>query len=79
MKNKIRVFLGTGVAIAALLIIAVPAGASAATYAFVNTNDEVRLVIANDPTTAIATAVNRTLHSGVILLSSPNDYNIVDN
>jgi hypothetical protein len=79
MKNKIKVFLGTGVAIATLLIISAPLAAFAETYAFVDTNGDVKMVVANNPTTAIATAVNRTTHSGVILLSNPNDYDIVDN
>jgi len=79
MKNKIKVFLGTGVAIATLLIIGVPLPAFAETYAYVDKNGEVKMVIASNPTLAIATAVNRAVHSGVILLSNPGDYNIVDN
>lgn len=79
MKNKIKVFLGTGVAIATLLIIGAPLSAFAATYAYVDTNGEVKMVIASNPTIAIDTAPNRAVHSGVILLSSPNDYDIVDN
>ncbi len=79
MKNKIKVFLGTGVAIATLLIISAPLSAFAETYAYVNTSGEVRMVVASNPTTAIATAPDRTTHSGVILLSSPGDYDIVDN
>lgn len=77
MKNKInnsKKYFGLGVATIALLLMVAPAVSSAATYAFVNQSGDVAIVVANDPYTAIDIAVNRTLHSGVILLKSASDY-----
>ncbi len=57
----------------ALVVTAVPAFASAATYAFVDQAGEVKTVVANDPYAAMATAFNIDEHSGVMLLSNPSD------
>ena len=62
------------VAAAALLIapFGIATVAHAATYAFVNQSKEVSTVNANDWMTAIATALNIDIHSGVLLLDSQN-------
>lgn len=73
MKNKTNIFITTGALVAALAIVAIPATSSAATYAYVNQNDEVAVVVASNPTIAIATAPQIDMHSGVLLLSNPND------
>ena len=56
----------------ALFVLAAPQPTHAATYAYVNQSGEVSMVIANDPMTAIATAVGRAVRSGVILLTGAN-------
>ncbi len=61
----------------ALGIVALPAISFAETYAYVHTSGEVRSVTANDPMTAIATAVGRAMHSGVILLNSQADTDLL--
>ena len=57
----------------ALFIVATPSTSHAATYAYVNQSGDVSMVIANDPMTAIATAIGRAARSGVILLTGSND------
>ncbi len=54
-----------------------PTFASAATYAYVDAQGEVKSVTANDWQTAINTAPNIHIHSGVLLLSSASDFTIV--
>jgi hypothetical protein len=49
----------------------------AATYAYVNTEGIVMTHEASDPMTAIATAPDRTLHSGVMLVSDSSDRTVV--
>lgn len=73
-----RFLLAAGIAGASLLAVALPSFAHAATYAYVNNASEVRTVVANDWQTAIATAFNISLHSGVLLLTSLNG-NLVGN
>jgi hypothetical protein len=63
----------TGLILAALAVMAAPAGAFAATYAYVNASGDVSTVTANDPTSAIMTAPNIAVHSGVMLLTNPAD------
>lgn len=60
----------------ALTLIA-PASASAAVYGYVDAAGEVKSVTAVDWQTAIATASNIHMHSGVMLLLSAGDYLIV--
>ncbi len=77
MKNKInnsKKHFALGVATIALLLTITPLVSSAATYAFINKSGDLATVVANDPYTAIATAVNRAVTSGVILLMSAADY-----
>lgn len=64
-----RVFAGAALAAAAL--ISLPSFASAASYGFVNHSGEVSMVTADTANSAMATAFNISLHSGVILLSNP--------
>ena len=61
----------------ALMVMAAPAMASAAVYAYVDTAGEVKKVTANDWMTAIATAPFIHIHSGVMLLTTAADYSVV--
>ncbi len=54
-------------------LIAVPAVGFAQTFAYVNTSGEVTTVEAVDANTALRTAPNMDIHSGVIRISSPSD------
>lgn len=58
-------------------LMAIPAISFAASYAYVNQQGEVMMVTANDPMTAINTAPNRAVNSGVMLLDSPADSAVV--
>lgn len=58
--------------LAILAVFALPNFASAATYAFVNTSNNVSSVVANDWKTAISTAFNIHPRSGVLLLNTQN-------
>lgn len=72
--------LSTRVAVlglAMLAVLAVPLFASAATFAYVDQAGAVRMVVADAPLVAIATAPNIHVHSGVIQLMTQTDYNIV--
>lgn len=69
MPNIIRFV----VAIAAIAVAAVPALSLAATFAYVNTQGEVRTVTADSASIALMTAPNIDSHSGVLLLDSADD------
>lgn len=71
-------FAGAGLAVAFALI-SLPMFASAATYAYVDAAGEVKPVIADTWQQAIAKATNIHIHSGVMLLDSPSDFDIVGN
>lgn len=71
-------FAVAGVAVAVALM-SLPMFASAATYAYVDTAGEVKPVIADTWQQAIAKAVGIHIHSGVMLLDSPSDFDIVGN
>lgn len=80
MISNITTFTqATRIAVGALAFITIatfmsaPLLSNAAIYAYVNTDGEVRMVTANDPTTAIMTAPGRALRSGVMLLMSATD------
>jgi len=62
---------------AAFAIAVLPVMSYAANYAFVNSSGEVSMVVANDANQAITTAYNIGVHSGVILLNSLSDNNLV--
>lgn len=61
-----------GAFVVALALVALPSFAQAATYAYVNQSGNVAIVIANTPESAIATALNIHIRSGVILLNTAN-------
>lgn len=69
--------IAAGLAASAMFAMAFPALASAATYAYVNTANEVSTVTANDWATAIRTAPNIHRNSGVMLLDTQADFGIV--
>ncbi len=72
-SNRLSVrFIAAGVAASSVLAMAVPTFAHAATFAYVNQQMEVRTVVADNWTIAIATAPNIDIHSGVLLLTNPN-------
>lgn len=71
-----KVIMST-VALFASAFILFPAFSQAASYAYVNQAGEVNMVEAADANTAIATAPNRAARSGVMLLNSPSDSNLV--
>ncbi len=62
---------------AAILFAGFATVASAATYAYVDVNGDVKSVTAADWKTAIATAPNIHIHSGVMLLTTAADYGVV--
>ena len=61
----------------AISFISVPSSAHAASYAYVDATGEVKSVSADDWRTAINTAPNIHMHSGVLLLDSAADYGVV--
>ena len=63
----------------AMVLMSLPALAGAATYAYVDATGEVKPVIADTWQEAIAKAPNIHIHSGVMLLDSPSDFDIVGN
>jgi hypothetical protein len=63
----------------ALAMFAFASFANAATYAYVDTTGEVKPVVADTWQQAIATAVGIHINSGVMLLDSPEDFDIVGN
>lgn len=74
--NSIRTSRAVGF-IALLALVATPGISAAATYAYVNAEGIVLTVEASDPTTAINTAPNRHMHSGVMLIDSESDRDLV--
>jgi len=81
MTNSIHSILtpvaGIVLSVAAIALLASPLLASAASYAYVDATFEVRSVTANDWMTAIATAPNIHVNSGVFELKSASDYAVV--
>ena len=57
--------------------LALPAFADAASYAYVDATGEVKSVTANDWMTAIATAPNIHIHSGVFILKTAADFEVI--
>ena len=64
-------------AVVAVALFSTPLFASAETYAYVDATGEVKSVTANDWMSAIATAPNIHIHSGVFTLKTANDYSVV--
>jgi short subunit dehydrogenase-like uncharacterized protein len=77
--NSTKVIVGALGLVMAVTLASLPAFASAATYAYVDTTGEVKPVIADTWQQAIAKAVGIHIHSGVMLLDSPSDFDIVGN
>ena len=70
--------IGAGLSLVLYMVALVsPATADAAQYAYVDNTGDVRSVTANDWRTAIATAPNIDEHSGVLLLDSVEDFEVV--
>lgn len=65
------------VSVLALASMLLPVAASAASYAYVDKAGDVKMVTATDWMTAIATAFNIHIHSGVMILNSAADFTIV--
>lgn len=59
------------------LVLASPASAFAATYAYVNTSGDVTTMEAPSAAIALTTAPNMAVHSGVLLLDSVADQEVV--
>jgi hypothetical protein len=59
-------------------VLAIPAASFAATFAYVNTSGEVTSMEAGDANTALRTAPNIHMHSGVLLLTDNDDAIIGD-
>jgi hypothetical protein len=74
-----KVILGVAGLVMALTLVSLPLFADAATYAYVDTTGEVKPVLADTWQQAIAKAVGIHIHSGVMLLDSPADFDIVGN
>lgn len=64
--------LNKGAILFALALISIPTSSYAGTYAFVNTSDEVSMIVSNTSSEAIKNGLNIALHSGVMLLDSAN-------
>ncbi len=65
------------IAAAAVAALASPTFTFAATYAYVNTSGDVTTVTASDANTAIMTAPNIAPRSGVLLLDSESDNEVI--
>lgn len=76
-KQSILSAVALSVAFVAIAFMALPAFASAASYAYVDVTGEVKSVTANDWMTAIATAPNIHMHSGVFILKTAADFAII--
>ncbi len=64
-------------AFAVFAALALPGMTYAANYAYVNASGDVSMVTAASPGVAIASAPNIATHSGVLLLDSTNDAEVV--
>lgn len=70
-------FIKTGLIAAAVVVMALPAMASAASYAYVDQTGYIRTVTADSAFQAMMTGPNIDENSGVRELNSPDDYLIV--
>lgn len=82
MTNSIKTLtfsIAAGLVVLSMALISIPAFANAADYAYVDAQGEVKSVTASDWMTAIATAMNIHINSGVYMLKSAADFdNIQD-
>ena len=76
-QTVLRVAAGLTLGLFALTFIVAPLSASAAVYGYVDAKGEVKSVTAVDWMTAIATAPNIHINSGVMLLLSAADYLLI--
>ncbi|QQR64552.1 hypothetical protein IPH92_03235 [Candidatus Kaiserbacteria bacterium] len=77
MTAGTKMVLGMGLALLSIIAVSLPLFANAASYAYVDAQGEVRSITAPDWRTAINTAPNIHMHSGVLLLSTAADFTIV--
>ncbi len=77
ITRKTLSFIKVGLVVAAFAVMSAPALSYAATYAYVNSAGNVSTVIANDPNTALMTAPGISTHSGVMLLDSTDDTEVI--
>lgn len=70
-------YIQAGIITAAIVALGLPGLAQAALYAYVDNTGDVKAVTANDWMTAINTAPNISAHSGVLLLNTSSDQNII--
>ena len=77
IRTKALFIVGASLVTLAFLGMSLPTFASAATYAYVDAQGEVKSVTANDWQTAIKIAPNIHMNSGVLLLSTAADFTIV--
>ncbi len=76
-SNKITLSVLAVVTLSALFFMGQATRASAASYAYVDAQGDVKSVIANDWMTAIKVAPNIHIHSGVMLLTTAADFTVV--
>lgn len=76
-KNTVGLIAGAVLTAVVLAWMALPISTHAATYAYVDNSGEVKSVVASDWMTAIATAPNIYIHSGVMLLMSAADFLVI--
>lgn len=69
-RTSARMILALALAASSVFVLALPNATHAATYAFVNISGEVNAVTADSWMSAIASAVNIAVHSGVVLITS---------
>ena len=77
LKSSSRYLTTTAFIVAVIVTISLPVLSYAASYAYVHSSGEVRMVTADNYMEAIATAPNIAERSGVLLLDSSNDNSVV--
>ena len=75
--KALKGIVSLGLIVAAAVLVVSPSVSFAATYAYVNASGNVNTVVADNPNTAIATAPNISTHSGVMLLNSQSNQDMV--
>ena len=70
-------FIKTGLIAAAVVVMALPAMASAASYAYIDQGGYVRSVTADSAAQAMMTGLNIDENSGVLLMNDASDYALV--